>query len=88
MACDRYYFATPVPLAKTIPRLPPYILNSGAAYLVAGGPLPYLIAGLECDSMAGLRDAVGSAEGQATVADVGNFAPAAVTVIAFDTRAV
>lgn len=85
-AFDRYYAETHVPLAKTIPGLRSYLVNSGAPNLVAGGPLPYLIAELEFDSPAALQSAMGSSEGQATAADLANFAQAGATILAFDTR--
>lgn len=85
-AFDRYYFETHVPIARRIPGLRSYIVNAGAPNLVVGGPSPYLIAELEFDSMAQLQNAMGSAEGQAATADLGNFAQAGVTILAFDTR--
>jgi uncharacterized protein (TIGR02118 family) len=85
-AFDRYYFETHVPLASTIPGLRSYVVNAGAVGAVAGGPAPYLIAELEFGSMAELQSAMASPEGQATSADVANFAQAGVTVLAFDTR--
>jgi uncharacterized protein (TIGR02118 family) len=85
-AFDRYYAETHAPLAKKIPGLRSYIVNSGTPKLVVGGALPYLIAELEFDSMAGLQYALNSPEGQATAADLANFAQAGVTILAFDTR--
>jgi uncharacterized protein (TIGR02118 family) len=87
-AFDRYYFETHVPLAKKIPGLRSYFVNSAAPHLVAGGPLPYLVAELEFDSMADLQAAMGSPEGQATAADLANFAHTGATILAFDTRSV
>ena len=85
-AFDCYYFETHVPLARKIPGLRSYTVNSGAPNLVAGGPLPYLVAELEFDSMAAVQAAMGSAEGQATAADLANFAHTGATILAFDTR--
>jgi uncharacterized protein (TIGR02118 family) len=87
-AFDRYYFATHVPLAKTIPGLRLYTVNSGSPVAIAGSQPPYLIAELEFDSMAEMQSAMASPEGKATAADVANFAQAGVTILAFDTRTV
>jgi uncharacterized protein (TIGR02118 family) len=87
-AFDRYYFATHVPLAKKIPGLRSYTINSGSPVVIAGNQPPYLIAELEFDSMADMQSAMASAEGQATAGDVANFAQAGVTILAFDTRTV
>ena len=40
------------------------------------------------DSMAAIQQALGSPEGQATAADLGNFAQAGVELLMFETRAV
>ena len=85
-AFDRYYFEKHVPIAQKIPGLRSYVVNAGAPSLVAGGPLPHLVAQLEFDSMAQLQNAMSSAEGRAATADLNNFAQAGVTVLAFDTR--
>ena len=87
-AFDRYYFATHVPLARKIPGLRSYTINSGSPVAIAGNQPPYLIAELEFDSMADMQSAMASAEGQATAGDVANFAQAGVTILAFDTRTV
>jgi uncharacterized protein (TIGR02118 family) len=87
-AFDRHYFGTHVPLAKTIPGLKSYTVNDGPVG-GPGGPSPYhLVALLGFDSMADIQAALGSPEGQATAADLGNFAQAGVELLMFDTRAV
>jgi uncharacterized protein (TIGR02118 family) len=48
--------------------------------------VPYLIAELTFDSMADLQSGMASAEGQATAADLANFAGAGVTILAFETK--
>jgi uncharacterized protein (TIGR02118 family) len=87
-AFDHYYFETHIPLAGKLPGLRSYIVSSGGVGLIAGGQPAYLVAELEFDSLAELQNALASAEGQATAADVANFAQAGVTILAFDTRAV
>lgn|SRR5579872_456513 len=87
-AFDKYYFETHVPKAKKIPGLRSYIVNSGSPAIMSPGQAPYLIAELEFDTMADVHSAFASPEGQATAADLGNFAQAGVTILAFDTRSV
>ena len=87
-AFDRYYFGTHVPIAKKIPGLRSYTVNSGSPMPMSPGQPPYLIAVLEFDSMADIQKAVASPEGMAAVADLPNFAQAGATVLAFDTRSV
>jgi uncharacterized protein (TIGR02118 family) len=71
---------------RSLPGLRSYMVNAGAPNLVAGSLSPFLIAELEFDSMAQLQNAMGSTEGQAATADLGNFAQAGVTILAFDPR--
>jgi uncharacterized protein (TIGR02118 family) len=87
-AFDRYYFETHIPIAWKLPGLRSYIVSSARPGLMVGEKAPYLIAELEFDSAADLQAAMGSAEGQATAADLANFAQAGVTVLTFDTRSV
>lgn len=85
-AFDAYYFGTHVPLAKSMPGLRRYEVSRGPIQSL-GGPSPhYLIATLHFDSLQDLQAAVGSPQGQATAADVGNFAQAGVEVLIFDER--
>jgi uncharacterized protein (TIGR02118 family) len=87
-AFDKYYFETHVPIAKKLPGLKKYEVNQGGVGLPMGGPGIHRIAILHFDDMASIQAAIGSPEGQATVADVGNFAqdPGAVQVLLFETR--
>ena len=55
---------------------------------LAVGPLPYPIATLDFDNMADPQNAMSSPEGLATAADLGNFADAGATILAFDKRSV
>lgn len=87
-AFDGYYFNKHVPLAKTIPGLRSYEVNAGPV-TTPQGPSPYhLIATLTFDSMAAIGAAFASKEGQATAADVANFAQAGVQMVMYDTREV
>ena len=85
---DRYYFETHIPLANRIPGLRSYVVSAERPAMMAGEHAPYLIAELEFDSSAALQAGMGSSEGQATAADLANFAQAGVTILTFDTRSV
>lgn len=87
-AFDAYYFAKHVPLAKTIPGLRAYEVNAGPISTPQGPSALHLIATLTFDSMAAIGAAFASKEGQATAADLANFAQAGVKMEMFDTRAV
>jgi uncharacterized protein (TIGR02118 family) len=85
-AFDRYYFETHVPIAKKIPGLRSYTVNSGNPAMLAGSFSPHMIAELDFDSIPALQAGMASPEGQAAAADVANFAQAGVTLLVFDTR--
>lgn len=83
---DGYYFETHVPIAMKLPGLRSYIVSAEKPALIAGEQAPYLVAELEFDSASDFQAAAASPAGQATVADLANFAQAGVTVLTFDTR--
>jgi uncharacterized protein (TIGR02118 family) len=85
---DSYYFNTHVPLAKTIPGLRSYEVTRGAVMGMAGRHAVYLVAVLEFDSMESIAAAMASPQGQATAADLANFASAGVDVMMADTSMV
>jgi uncharacterized protein (TIGR02118 family) len=89
-AFDKYYFETHVPIARKIPGLKKFEVNQGAVGSPAGDPGIHRIAILHFDDMAAIQAAFASSEGQATVADVGVFAPepGAVQILMFETRQV
>jgi uncharacterized protein (TIGR02118 family) len=87
-AFDAYYFKKHVPLAKTIPGLRSYEVNASPIATPQGPSSLHLIATLTFDSMAAIGVAFASKEGQATAADVANFAQAGVQMVMFDTREV
>ena len=87
-AFDAYYFEKHVPLAKTIPGLRSYEVNACPIGTPQGPSSLHLIATLTFDSMAAIAAAFASKEGQATAADVANFAQAGVQMLMFDTREV
>ena len=87
-AFDRYYYATHVPIAKKIPGLRHYEVTSGPVTTLEG-PSPYhLVALLSFDSLAAIQAALGTPEGQATAADLGNFATGGVDPYIADTRTI
>ena len=85
---DRYYFKTHVPLAKTLPGLRSYEVTRGDVMGMAGKHGAYLVAILEFDSMAAIGAAMSSPQGQATAADLANFASAGVDVMMGETETV
>ena len=86
VAFDKYYYATHVPIAKKIPGLRRYEVSDGSVSGVNGDSSYHLAAILTFDSMSDLRGALRSAEGQATAADLGNFAQAGVELLLFESK--
>jgi uncharacterized protein (TIGR02118 family) len=61
-------------------------VNKGPVATPAGPSGYHLIALLHFDDMAAVQKAFASAEGQATVADIPNFASGGADIFMFDTR--
>lgn len=87
-AFDAYYFNTHLPLAKTIPGLRSYEVTRGDVMGMGGKHGVYLVATLGFDSLAAIGAAMASPQGQATAADLANFASAGVDVMMGDTAMV
>lgn len=87
-AFDAYYFSKHIPIAKTLPGLRSYEVSDGAVGLPVEPGGVQLVAFLGFDSIEAIQQALASPEGQATVADLGNFADGGVDVMAFDTKSV
>ena len=87
-AFDAYYHTTHLPLAKTIPGLTGYDISKGAVAGMGADSGLHLVATLHFGSMEAIGAAMASPEGQATAADLANFAGAGVEVIMFETVAV
>jgi uncharacterized protein (TIGR02118 family) len=85
-AFDKYYAETHIPLAKKLPGLRKYQVSQGPVATPAGPAGLHLIAILTFDSMAAVQNAFGSAEGQATAADVPKFASGGADIMFFDTK--
>jgi uncharacterized protein (TIGR02118 family) len=85
-AFDKYYAETHIPLAKKLPGLRKYQLSQGPVATPAGPSGIYLVATLTFDSLAAVQAAFASPEGQATGADVPNFASGGADILMFETR--
>lgn len=84
-AFDRYYYASHVPTAKRMPGLLSYEVTRGPIGTLTGEGTPYhLIAILTFASKVALDAALASPQGQATAADIGNFAMAGVDILVAD----
>lgn len=80
-AFDEYYFKTHTPKAQKIPGLKGLVVNKPAS-LNPQEPSPYyFIANLYFDTMAVFQTGLQSPEGQATAADLQNFATGGVTLV-------
>jgi uncharacterized protein (TIGR02118 family) len=87
-AFDRYYFERHVPIAKKVPGLRTYEITRGSI-MTPDGIAPYhLIAVLTFDSVAAVQAALGSPEGQATAADLANFATGGVEIMIAETETI
>ncbi len=79
-AFDRYYHATHVPIAKRIPGLLSYEVTRGTIFTLDGTAPYHLIAILTFASVDAVQAALASPEGQATAADLANFATGGVEI--------
>src|SRR5262249_50232111 len=82
---DKYYFETHVPIAKKIKGLKGYSARTAPPRVLGGKPAR-VVATLTFDSMADLDEALASPEGQATAADLANFADGGATILIFETK--
>jgi uncharacterized protein (TIGR02118 family) len=89
-AFDKHYFEVHVPLAKKLPGLRQYEVSRGPIVAPAGGSDFYRVGSLRFDSLAAIRDAFATPEGQACGADRRRFAPndEDVIMLLFDDREV
>jgi uncharacterized protein (TIGR02118 family) len=87
-AFDKHYFERHVQMAKKIPGLRKYEVSQGPVATPAGPSGYHLVALLHFDNLAALKTALGTAEAQAAVADVPNFATGGADILMFDTRPV
>jgi uncharacterized protein (TIGR02118 family) len=85
-AFDQYYTSSHVPLAKKMPGLRSYDVSKGPVTTPDGKAPYHLVAVLKFASMNDLQAALASPEGQAVVADLGNFATGGVSVLFFNSQ--
>ena len=85
-AFDKYYAEKHIQVAKKIPGLRKYEISQGPVATPAGPSGYHLVVLLHFDNLAAIQAAFGSAEGQAAVADVPNFATGGADIVMFDTR--
>jgi uncharacterized protein (TIGR02118 family) len=83
---DAYYYKTHAPLAKKIPGVKRYEVSTGAVATPQGESAYHLAAVLTFDSLAAIQKGLSSPAGQATAADLGNFAQAGVELLIFDSK--
>jgi uncharacterized protein (TIGR02118 family) len=88
IAFNEHYFEKHIPIAKKIAGLRKYEVSQGPVATPAGPSGYHLVAILHFDNLAAIQGAFGSAEGQAAVADVQNFATGGVDIFMYDTRQV
>jgi uncharacterized protein (TIGR02118 family) len=81
-AFDKHYDEVHAPLAATIPGLQRYTVTRPGPGLNGTLPPYYLVAVMEYESEAAHRADMSTPEGQATRADLANFATAGVTLMA------
>ena len=87
-AFDRYYDETHTPLVVELPGLRSFTVCRPGPDADGNRPPYHLIAVLTWDSEEAFQAALGSAEGQATVADVANFATAGVEFLNGPSRSI
>lgn len=80
---ERHYREVHIPLARKLPGLRRYTISRGTAPVRGEDPY-YLVAELDWDDMAALRQAFRSPEGQATAQDVPTFATGGVQSMVFE----
>ena len=86
-AFDAYYTSTHIGLAKKISGLRKYEISKGPVAGPSSSGI-HMVATLTFDSLADIESGLGSPEGQAATADVGNFATGGADLLMFDTKEV
>ncbi len=80
-AFDKHYDEVHVPIANKIPGVQRYTVSRPAPDPEGNKPAYHLVAVLDFEDEAAFGAGMGSAEGQAAVADLPNFAGAGVTML-------
>jgi len=87
-AFAKHYNDIHIPLVRKMPHLKSCEVSKGPAAIGPEGGEYHLVAILTYDSKADMEAALASAEGQAAVADVANFASGGVTLVTGEYEAV
>ena len=87
-AFDTYYEATHVPLASDIPGLRRFSISDGPVTGPDGAAVFHRVAVLTFDDLDAVRSGLAAPEGQATAADLANFATGGVTLAMFEGKPV
>ena len=87
-AFDKYYAAVHIPLAKQIPGLKKYDVSVGPVRSPASPSGVHLVAELNFNSFEALAAGMASPQGQATAADLPNFATGGVDIYLYDSKEV
>jgi uncharacterized protein (TIGR02118 family) len=88
VAFDAYYYRTHISIAKTVPGLRRYEISARPITTLQGESPYHLAAILSFDSMEAIQQALASPQGQATAADLANFAEAGVELLWFESKEV
>jgi uncharacterized protein (TIGR02118 family) len=89
-AFDEHYFGVHVPMAKRLPGLRKFEVSHGPIATPAGGPPFHMVAMLQFDSLAAIKQAFATPEGRACAADRRVLAPRDedLIMVLFDDREV
>ena len=85
-AFDAHYRTVHAPLARQVPGMRHYEVTRGPVMGLGGQHASYMIATLEFDSLAAISAALASPQGQATAADLANFASGGVDLMMAETE--
>lgn len=85
-AFDAYYSSQHVPIAKKVPGLRRYEINTGPVGTPAGEAPYHVVAIMTFDSLDAIQRALTSPEGQAAAADLANFSQAGVELMIFESK--
>ncbi|MGQ0634857.1 MAG: EthD family reductase [Planctomycetaceae bacterium] len=84
---DRYYHEVHIPIARKMKGLKGWTIGKCESTVAGERPPYYMIVGLYAETRAALEAVIASPEGQASVADVANFADGGATFL-FDNEQV
>lgn len=85
-AFNHHYLTIHAPLVKALPGLRSFEISEGDIMAPGGHADVFMVAILTFDSASAIEAALASPAGQATVADLANFAAAGADILIFDTK--